>query len=120
MTSGTRGGSRRRVAWGGQGQPEDPRSRIAEAAIRTLATHGLEHTSLTVIAREAQVSRQTVYAYFSTKEEIAEIALERAGHRRRRPTRGIGPHRRKCGGVRGGVVSVGGAEFTAPTRPSRR
>ncbi|QHN18093.1 TetR family transcriptional regulator [Gordonia amarae] len=77
VTSGTRG-SRRRVAWGGQGQPEDPRSRIVEAAIRTLATHGLEHTSLTVIAREAQVSRQTVYKYFSTKEEIVEIALERA------------------------------------------
>ncbi|MFW0785131.1 TetR/AcrR family transcriptional regulator [Gordonia sp. CPCC 206044] len=67
----------RRVAWGAQGPPEDPRDHIVEAAIRSLAQHGLERTSLTVIAREAQVSRQTVYKYFSTKEEIVEIAIEK-------------------------------------------
>ncbi len=71
-------GAPRRAAWGGRGQPEDPRSQIIEAAVRSLASHGLERISLTVIAREARVSRQTVYNYFSTKEEIVEIALERA------------------------------------------
>ena len=98
----------RRVAWGGQGQPEDPRSRIIEAAIRTLTTYGLEHTSLTVIAREAQVSRQTVYKYFFHQGGDRRDRPGAGGHRRRRSSRSARPHCWHRRGIRGGVVPVGG------------
>ena len=60
----------RRVPWGTQGPPRDPRVRILEAASHCLTTFGVERTSLTAIANQAGVSRQTIYKYFPTKEEI--------------------------------------------------
>lgn len=66
----------RRVAWRRQGAPTDPREHIIDAASRCLASLGLERTSLTSIAQAAGVSRQTIYKYFATKEEIVAKALE--------------------------------------------
>ncbi|WP_281182170.1 TetR/AcrR family transcriptional regulator [Aldersonia kunmingensis] len=65
------------MPWGRQGAPEDPRVRIVEAASRCLAKYGLDRTSLAVIAREAGVSRQTIYKYFPTKDDIVAQALEK-------------------------------------------
>jgi len=65
----------RRVAWGTQGPPRDPRARIIQAASRCLTTFGVERTSLTAIANQAGVSRQTIYKYFPTKEEIVIEAV---------------------------------------------
>jgi len=66
----------RRAAWNGQGPPADPRERIIDAASRCLAALGVERTSLTSIAQTAGVSRQTIYKYFATKEDIVVKALE--------------------------------------------
>jgi AcrR family transcriptional regulator len=67
----------RRVAWRQHGTPADPRAHIIDAASRCLATVGLERTSLTTIAKESGVSRQTIYKYFATKDEIIVKALEK-------------------------------------------
>lgn len=65
----------RRVAWGTLGPPRDPRARIIEAASHCLTKFGVERTSLTAIANQAGVSRQTIYKYFPTKEEIVIEAV---------------------------------------------
>ena len=67
----------RRVAWRQHGTPADPRAHIIDAASRCLATVGLERTSLTAIANESGVSRQTIYNYFATRDEIIVEALEK-------------------------------------------
>jgi AcrR family transcriptional regulator len=67
----------RRIAWHG-GRTErhlPPRERIVAAASRCLVELGLERTSISAIAREAGISRQTVYSYFPTKDEIVSEAL---------------------------------------------
>lgn len=66
------------VPWHGIGALGDPQARIVEAASRCLVKLGLERTSLSAIAREAGVSRQTIYKYFSSREEIVGDAIERA------------------------------------------
>jgi AcrR family transcriptional regulator len=56
----------------------EPRERIIAAASRIMARSGLERTSIAAIAREARVSRQTLYNHFETKQEVIEQALETA------------------------------------------
>lgn len=56
----------------------EPRDRIIAAASRIMARSGLERTSISAIAREARVSRQTLYNHFETKQQIIEQALETA------------------------------------------
>lgn len=65
----------RRVAWGMQGAPQDPRARIIAAAASCIASLGVERTSLTAIAKQANVSRQTIYKYFANKDEIVIEAV---------------------------------------------
>lgn len=43
---------------------------IADAAARLFAEHGYEHVAVSDVAREAEVSEQTVYNYFQTKEQL--------------------------------------------------
>jgi AcrR family transcriptional regulator len=62
--------------WHVEVPPTESRERIIAAASRCLARFGLERTSISAIAREARVSRQTIYNYFETKQEIIEEALE--------------------------------------------
>ncbi|WP_316574482.1 MULTISPECIES: TetR/AcrR family transcriptional regulator [Nocardia] len=70
----------RRVPWrvptGSTAQ--DPRDRIIEAASRCLERFGVDRTSITAIAREAGVSRQTVYNHFTTREDIILEAVQTA------------------------------------------
>src|SRR5260370_10245421 len=49
-----------------------PRTRqvIADAAARLFAEHGYEQVAVSDVAREAEVSEQTVYNYFQTKEQL--------------------------------------------------
>jgi AcrR family transcriptional regulator len=68
----------RQAAWSIQAPPTEPRERIIAAASRIMAKSGLERTSISAIAREARVSRQTLYNHFETKQEIIEQALEKA------------------------------------------
>jgi AcrR family transcriptional regulator len=46
------------------------RRAIADAAARLFAEHGYEQVSVSDVAREAEVSEQTVYNYFATKEHL--------------------------------------------------
>jgi AcrR family transcriptional regulator len=68
----------RQAPWYLEVPPTEPRERIIAAASRCLAKSGLERTSISAIAREARVSRQTIYNHFETKQEIIEEALESA------------------------------------------
>lgn len=43
---------------------------IAETAARLFAEHGYEQVAVSDVAREAEVSEQTVYNYFQTKEQL--------------------------------------------------
>jgi AcrR family transcriptional regulator len=43
---------------------------IADAAARLFAEHGYEQVAVSDVAREAEVSEQTVYNYFQTKEQL--------------------------------------------------
>src|SRR5258706_2187790 len=44
---------------------------IADAAARLFAERGYEQVAVSDVAREAEVSEQTVYNYFPTKEHLA-------------------------------------------------
>jgi AcrR family transcriptional regulator len=43
---------------------------IADTAARLFAERGFEHVAVSDVAREAEVAEQTVYNYFSTKEQL--------------------------------------------------
>jgi AcrR family transcriptional regulator len=70
----------RRVTWSGDvpADAADARERILEAAVRCVSRVGVERTSTALIAREAGVSRPTLYAYFANREEIVAQAAEQA------------------------------------------
>ncbi len=48
---------------------------IIEAALTCFAKYGIKRTTMADIAATAEVSRQTVYAHFGTKEEIIHEAI---------------------------------------------
>jgi AcrR family transcriptional regulator len=48
----------------------DTRARILDAAFRTVATFGLARFTVDDVARLAGVSRQTVYRYFESKDDL--------------------------------------------------
>jgi len=57
------------------------RQRIIDAALVCLDRWGLEKTSLHDIAREAGVTRPTVYSYFTNREEVIQAAMIQGGQR---------------------------------------
>jgi AcrR family transcriptional regulator len=63
-------------AWGGNSpQAEAARARLLEATCRCIEREGLGEASIAAIAAEAGVSRQTVYRYFSGRDELAKRAM---------------------------------------------
>lgn len=56
---------------------DDSRDRILQGATRSIARHGLERSSIASVAREAGVSRQTVYTYYSNREDVLRDAVTR-------------------------------------------
>ena len=68
------------MTWSGDlpADSDDARQRILEAAVRCVSRVGVERTSTALIAREAGVSRPTLYAYFANREEIVVQAAEQA------------------------------------------
>jgi AcrR family transcriptional regulator len=56
----------------------DTRELIIEAAYSCFAKHGLQKTTIVDIARRANVSRSTIYEYFSDKGSILEACAEHA------------------------------------------
>ena len=57
------------------------RQRIIDAALICLDRWGLEKTSLHDIAREAGVTRPTVYSYFVNRDEVVQAAMIQGGER---------------------------------------
>ena len=53
------------------------RDRILSTAARLFSEHGYEHTPLSQVAREAQVSKALVLWHFDTKEALFRAALGR-------------------------------------------
>jgi len=49
---------------------------IAQAARRLFSTHGFDAVTVADVAREADVSRKTVFNYFPTKEDLFYSGLE--------------------------------------------
>lgn len=54
--------------------------KILDAAITCVQLNGADKTSLNDIARQAGVTRPTVYSYFSNCEQVVKTALLRAGY----------------------------------------
>ncbi len=52
------------------------RDLIAQAARRLFSTHGFDAVTVADVAREADVSRKTVFNYFPTKEDLFYSGLE--------------------------------------------
>ena len=110
---------------GWQGNPpgteDEARRRIVDAATACLDRAGLAKTSLSDVAAEAGVTRQTVYRYFPSLNDILRaVALagveEFAGRMERHlasfGSRGRG--RRGIGGVRGPDAARRAAPGSAP------
>ena len=58
----------------------DARSKILQGAIRSIARHGLERSSIASVAREAGMSRQTLYAYYANRDDLLRDAITRAAN----------------------------------------
>lgn len=73
------------------GRRERSRARVVDAARLLFAEHGFDGVSMQMVAREAGLSRATVFNHFSTKsallEGVTERVLERYGDLLRRSVR---------------------------------
>lgn len=58
----------------------DTQQKILDAAFYCVQTWGIDKTSMNDIARQAGVTRPTVYAHFAAREEIIRAALLQSGH----------------------------------------
>lgn len=56
---------------------EETRTSILDGAIAALSKHGLARLSLEDVAREAAVSRQTVYRYFGSRDALISATILR-------------------------------------------
>ncbi|WP_216208325.1 TetR/AcrR family transcriptional regulator [Amycolatopsis aidingensis] len=73
MTAGTAG-----TVETGAGGTEDTRSRLLATALRLFTEHGVEGTSLQMIADALGVTKAAVYYHFKAKSEIAEAVAQPA------------------------------------------
>lgn len=71
------------MARGWSGNPPtdagDARERLMDAALDCLQRYGLEKTALSDIAAAAGITKPTIYTYFSSRDELLQSALHRAG-----------------------------------------
>ncbi len=58
----------------------EAKSRVCAAALECLQRLGLEKTSMTDIAKEAGISRPTLYKYFKNKDEVFFTAIDIEAH----------------------------------------
>ena len=58
-------------------------ARILDSARNTFAEHGFDGARLDVIAKDAGVTKQLVYHYFKTKEELYGVVLDRVAEEMR-------------------------------------
>lgn len=62
---------------------ETTRAAIIDSALRLVAEHGYERTTMRAIARDAGVSLGNAYYYFASKEHLIQGFYERAGDEHR-------------------------------------
>ena len=55
----------------------DTREKILETATRLFSTHGYTSTSLSTVAKEAQVSKALIFWHFENKEKLFRSAVQR-------------------------------------------
>ena len=55
---------------------EQKRINILAAAIQLFCEHGFPHTSMEEVAKQAGVSKQTVYSHFGSKDDLFVAAIE--------------------------------------------
>ena len=83
----------------------DKRSRLVSAAVSLAHQNGFGDTSLSDIAREAEVPLGNVYYYFKTKDEIGkaivEFRLDQLATQRQRWSEAESPKDRLCACVQG-------------------
>lgn len=60
---------------------EITRNRVLDAGIRCLDRYGYKKTTISLIAEESGITRQTVYNYFRNKDELLSQAFLREGVR---------------------------------------
>lgn len=58
----------------------DTRQRILDAAIRCVQGFGIDKTNMNDIAREAGLTRPTVYKHFGNRDEVVQAALLESGY----------------------------------------
>ncbi len=61
-------------------EPRDTQARVLEAAVRCVERWGIEKVSLGDIAREAGVTRPTVYSYYDSRDAVVAAALLARGY----------------------------------------
>src|SRR6202044_3429749 len=82
---------------------------IADAAARLFAERGYEQVAVSDVAREAEVSEQTVYNYFQTKEQLVTDRDQLVQHELSRMIRTRSPGNTPATAIREFVPdSVGG------------
>jgi AcrR family transcriptional regulator len=59
-------------------RPNPRRRTLLDAALTVFVRYGYRKTSMDEVARAAQVSRQSLYLHFSTKEELFQAAVRNA------------------------------------------
>src|ERR1700758_2295729 len=88
---------------------------IADPAARLFAERGYEHVAVSDVAREAEVSEQTVYNYFPTKERLVTDRDERIQERLCELIRSRGPGITSAAAIREFVLeSVAGIRTISP------
>src|SRR5262249_42628057 len=58
-------------------EPMDAREKIIETAMRLFSTQGYSTTSLSQVAKEAQVSKALIFWHFENKENLYRTAVQR-------------------------------------------
>ncbi len=60
----------------GRSKSEEKRAQILEAASELFLSHGFDQVTMILVAEKAQVSKQTVYSHFGSKDELFCAAIE--------------------------------------------
>ncbi|ULL13521.1 TetR/AcrR family transcriptional regulator [Paenibacillus sp. H1-7] len=55
---------------------EETYGRIVDTAYKLIAEHGLDHTSMSMIAREVGISKPAIYYYFTSKDVLIDVLFE--------------------------------------------
>ena len=66
-----------RAGLGQGGSVVDTREKILETATRLFSIHGFSNTSLSQVAKEAQVSKALIFWHFENKEKLFRTVLQR-------------------------------------------